>query len=156
MVKHPPAMWETRVRSLDWEDPLEKETATHSSTLAWKILWTEEPGRLQSMESQRVRHNWTTSLYFIEGYLDSWVRKICWRRYRLPTPVFLGFPGGSASKKICLQCRRLGFDPWGGTIPWRRERLPTPVFWPRKFHGLYCPWGHKELDTTEWLSLHFT
>ena len=57
MVKHPPAMWETRVRSLDWEDPLEKETATHSSTLAWKILWTEEPGRLQSMESQRVRHN---------------------------------------------------------------------------------------------------
>ena len=87
--------------------------------------------------------------HFIEGYLDSWVRKICWRRYRLPTPVFLGFPGGSAGKKICLQCRRLGFDPWGGKIPWRRERLPTPVFWPREFHGLYSPWGHKELDTTE-------
>ena len=41
-------------------------------------------------------------------------------------------------------------------IPWRKERLPTPVFWPREFHGLYNPWGHKELDTSERLSLHFT
>ena len=55
MVKHLPAMQETWVRSLGWEDPLEKAMATHSSTLAWKIPWTEEPGRLQSMESQRVR-----------------------------------------------------------------------------------------------------
>ena len=62
-VKHLPAMWKTRVRSLGWEDPLEKETATHSSTLAWKIPW-EEPGRLQSMGSQRVRHDWATSLHF--------------------------------------------------------------------------------------------
>ena len=45
MVKHLPIMWETRVRSLGWGDPLKKEMATHSSTLAWKILWTEEPGR---------------------------------------------------------------------------------------------------------------
>ena len=43
----------------------------------------------------------------------------------------------------------------GGKIPWRREKLPTPVFWPGEFHGLYSPWGHKELDTTEQLSLHF-
>ena len=57
MVKRLPAMWETRVQSLGWEDPLQKEMATHSSTLAWKIPWTEEPGRLQSMGSQRVRHN---------------------------------------------------------------------------------------------------
>ena len=57
MVKHLPAMWETRVRSLGQEDPLEKEMATHSSTLAWKIPWMEEPGRLQSMGSQRVRHD---------------------------------------------------------------------------------------------------
>ena len=40
-------------------------------------------------------------------------------------------------------------------IPWRREQIPTPVFWPREFHGLYSPWSHKELDTTERLSLHF-
>ena len=57
LVKHLPTMRETRVRSLGREDPLEKEMATHSSTLAWKIPWTEEPGRLQSMGLQRVGHN---------------------------------------------------------------------------------------------------
>ena len=62
MVKRLPAVQETRVRFLDSEDPLGKEIATHSSTLAWKIPWTEEPGRLQSMGSQRVRHDWATSL----------------------------------------------------------------------------------------------
>ena len=56
-VKRLPAMWETRVQSLGQEDPLEKEMATHSSTLAWKIPWMEEPGGLQSMGSQRVGHN---------------------------------------------------------------------------------------------------
>ena len=54
MVKCLPAMRETQVRSLGWEDPLEKEMATHSSPLAWKIPWMEEPGRLQTMGSQRV------------------------------------------------------------------------------------------------------
>ena len=57
MVKRLPAMQEIRVRSLGQEDPLEKEMATHSSTLAWKIPWMEEPGRLQSMGSKRVGHN---------------------------------------------------------------------------------------------------
>ena len=57
MVKRLSTMWETQVRSLGWEDPLEKEMAIHSSTIAWKIPWTEEPGRLQSMESQRVGHD---------------------------------------------------------------------------------------------------
>ena len=56
-VKHLPTMRETRVRSLSREVPLEKEMATHSSTLAWKIPWTEEPGRLQSMGSQRTGHD---------------------------------------------------------------------------------------------------
>ena len=55
-VKNPPAMWETWVQSLSQEDPLEEEVATHSSILAWKIQWTEEPGELQSVESERVRH----------------------------------------------------------------------------------------------------
>ena len=64
MVKRLSTMQETRVRSLGWEDPLEKEMATHSSTIAWKIPWTEEPGRLQSMGSQKVRHDWATSLSF--------------------------------------------------------------------------------------------
>jgi len=49
--------------------------------------------------------------------------------------------------------RETWLGPWIGKIPWRRERLPTPVFWPGEFHGLYSPWGHKELDRTEQLSL---
>ena len=56
-VKNLPAMWENRVRSLGREDTLEMEMATHSSILAWKIPWTERPGGLQSMESQRVGHD---------------------------------------------------------------------------------------------------
>ena len=51
--------WETQVQSLGWDDPLEKEMATHSSVLAWRIPWTEEPGRLQSMVLKRVRYNWS-------------------------------------------------------------------------------------------------
>ena len=57
MVKNPPAMQETWVRSLGWEDPLEKGMATHSSILAWRIPWTEEPGGLQSMGLQRVGYD---------------------------------------------------------------------------------------------------
>ena len=57
MLNNLPTMQETRICSLDWEYPLEKGMATHSSILAWKILWTEEPGGLQSMELQRVRHD---------------------------------------------------------------------------------------------------
>ena len=56
-VKRLPTMWETQVQSLGRKDRLEKEMATHSSILAWKIPWTEEPGRLQSMGLQRVRHD---------------------------------------------------------------------------------------------------
>ena len=62
-VKNPPAVQETQetwVQFLDWEDPLEEEMAIHCSILAWKIPWTEEPGGLQSMRSQRVRHAWAT------------------------------------------------------------------------------------------------
>ena len=64
MVKRLPEIQKTRVQSLGQEGPLEKEMATHSSTLAWKIPWTEEHGRLQSMGLQRVRHGWATSLSF--------------------------------------------------------------------------------------------
>ena len=62
MVKRLSTMRETQVQSLGWEDPLEKEMAIHSRTIAWKIPWTEKPGRLQSMGSQRVGHNLATSL----------------------------------------------------------------------------------------------
>ena len=63
MVKNLPAMQETGVRSLGWEDALEKEMATHSSILAWRIPWTEEPGGQQSMGLQRGRHNLETNTF---------------------------------------------------------------------------------------------
>ena len=78
MVKPLSTIRETRVRSLGREDPLEKEMATHSSILAWRIPWTEEPGGLQSMGSQRVRDNWATSL-------PSWKILLQWS-------FFYGFP----------------------------------------------------------------
>ena len=94
MVKHLPTMRETQLQSLGWEDLLEKEMETHSSILAWKFPWTEEPGRLQSMGSQRVGHDWATYDYeaslmaqliknlaaIQETHFDSWVGKIHWRR----------------------------------------------------------------------------
>ena len=95
-------MWETRVQSLGWEDPLEKGKATHSS--------------------------------------------------------ILGFPCGSAGKESAYNVRDQGLIPgFGRSLPFPREgkSYPTPVFWPGEFHGLYSPWGRKESDITERLSLHF-
>ena len=72
LVKNPPAIQETWVRFLDWEDSLEKGSATHSSILAWRIPWTEEPGRLQSTGSQRVGHDWATFTFIsIESMMPS-------------------------------------------------------------------------------------
>ena len=71
----------------------------------------------------------------------------------------LGLPEGLCWQRICLQCRKPGFDPWIGKITWRREWLPAPVIWPGESHGQrslagYCPWGHK--DMTEWLTTFTT
>ena len=70
-VRNPPAMWTTCVQSLGWEDTLEKGMATRSSILAWRISWTEKPGGLQSMGSQRVRHNWATFTSLSSQYIFS-------------------------------------------------------------------------------------
>ena len=86
MVRCLPAMRETHVWSPCPEDPLEKEMATYSSTFAWKIPWTEEPGRLQSMRSQRIGHDWATSPSFTS---KSW---IC------PSPTFVP----SSKPPLCL------------------------------------------------------
>ena len=69
-VKRLPTMWETQVQSLGREDLLEKEMATHSSILAWKIPWTEKPGRLQSMRLQRVGHDFTFTFFSLYLYKD--------------------------------------------------------------------------------------
>ena len=70
-VKNLPSMWETWVQSLDQEDPLEKEMATDSSILVWEIPWTEEPGGLQSMGSQRVRHHWATNSFKFQFHRET-------------------------------------------------------------------------------------
>ena len=143
MVKNPSAMQETQVQLLGQEDPLEKEMATHSSILAQRILWTEEPGGLQSMGSQTVRHDLVTKPPPPYRYACIYI-------------FIMSFPGGFSGEEPACQCRRCErckFSPWMRKIPWRRERLPTPAFWPEEFHGLYSLWGHKESDTMEQLSL---
>ena len=72
-----------------------------------------------------------------ETPFSSWVRNICWRRDRLPTPIFLGFPGGSAGKESAYSVGDLASTPGLGRSPWRREWLSIPLFWPGEFHGLY-------------------
>ena len=98
---------------------------------------------------------WKICLQCRRPWFDPWVGKIPWRRDRLRTPVFSGFPGGSAGKESPCSVGDLDSIPGLGRSP-GRERLPTPVFWPGEFHGLYGPWGCKESDTTEWLSLSQT
>ena len=167
-VKNLLAMPETWVQSLGWEDLLEKEMATHSSILAWKIPWTAKPGRLQSMGSQRVGHDLGTSLHFtrfvitftaavtVQSDFGAQENKIC-DNLRILFWTSLMAQGSPDGKSLCQQCRRPYLDPWVGKIPWRRKRQPTPVFLPGKSHGQkslvgYSPWGCKELDTTERLS----
>ena len=96
-VKNLHAVQETQVRFLDWEDPLEKGMATHSSILAWRIPWMEEPGGLQSMGSQRVGHNWATYTYIS----------------KLSFPIFsIGREGFQRHMLCCLSWKMLLFISW--------------------------------------------
>ena len=74
---------------------------------------------------------------------------------RLPTPVILGFPCGSAGKESAHNAGRPGFNPWVGKIPWRRERLPTAVFWPGEFHGLYSQSMGSQRVGHNWVTFTF-
>ena len=112
-IKRLPAMQEIQIQSLGWEDPLEKEMATHSSILAWRIPWTEEPGGLQStgVTKSRTRLNDFTFTFNFR-----WLR----------------------GKEFACQFwrhRRRVFDPWVGKIPWRRKWQTNAIFLPGKFHG---------------------
>ena len=95
LVENGPVMQETLVWYLCWEDSLEKGMATHSSILAWKIPWTEEPGGLQSMGSQRVRHEWAAKpLWDIDNVLEflkiwSWIL-LCFQRCYLTSYFYFG------------------------------------------------------------------
>ena len=91
MVKCLSTMRETWVQSLGQEDPLEKEMAIHSSTIVWKISWTEEPGRLESMGSQRVRHDWaiSLSLSLMEALYIGTNSDWNWRKWRKPLTILV-------------------------------------------------------------------
>ena len=104
MVKNPPAMQETRVRSLGQEDPLEKGMATHSSILAWRIPWTEETGRLLFMGSQRVRHDQATNVFTF-----MWI----WAAILANTKEYANHQTIHSSPmlvKLCLKSCMLGFS----------------------------------------------
>ena len=93
---------EMQVRSLSLEDPLEEGMATHSGILAWRIPWTEEPGGLQSIGSQRVRYDFSDLA-------------------RMHVSPVVGFCGGFGGKESTCQYRRCRFDSWVRKIPWRRK-----------------------------------
>ena len=95
LVTNPPAMQETLVQSLGWEDPLEEGRATHSSILAWRILWTEEPGGLLSMRSPRVRHK-----------LSDLACMNALEKEMVTAPVIL--PGESQRQRSLVGCRLWG------------------------------------------------
>ena len=111
----------------------------------------ESKGFIQKMSpfSSGINHN----LRLQASLIAQLVKKIHWRRDRLSPSIFLAFPCGSAGKKSACIAGDLGSRPGLGRSSGERERLPPPVFWPGEFHGLYSPWGGKELDTTEWVSL---
>ena len=134
MVKRLPTVRETCVQSLvreeEEQDLLDKKMATHCSILVWKIPWTEKPGRLQSMGSQRVRQDWVTWLSL------SFISLVVQMVKRLPI------------------IRETWVQSWVGKISWRRKWQPIPVLLPGKSHGQrslvgYSPWGCKESDMTE-------
>ena len=96
MVKNPPAMLETWVRSLGWEDPLKEGVPTHSSILAWRIWWTENPGGLQFMESKGVRYDWAANTTIINATTATSYLWFCSVAKWCPTlcyPVDCGTPG---------------------------------------------------------------
>ena len=164
MVKNLPAMWETLVWFLGWEDPLQKGMTAHSSSLAWRIPWTEESGGLKSMGSQRVGHDWATKTHTHNfkspeepkcDLVHVWLCiELRWRWLENKCYVYMTSLWVSArvSWDGEREKYRPRFDPWVGKIPWRRAWQPTPVFLLGESHGQrslagYSPWGLKELGT---------
>ena len=122
-IKDSPAMHETCVRSLGWEDPLKKGMTTHSSIFAWKIPWTEEPGGLQSMgsHSQTWLSNWHTIHVSQASQIALVVKNLL----------------DNAGRH-----KRLGFNPWVWKGPWRGAVHSSILAWRIPWTGLWGPWGH--------------
>ena len=140
---------------LGWEDLLEKEMAIHSSTLAWKIPWMEEPGRLQSMWSQRVRHNWATSISLSLKYLSIQLLLILFKHTLCPSIVHScpekgGFPGGSRVKNPPANAGDTGSISGSGISPGEGNGYPLQYCCLETSHGQrslvgHSPWGPKRV-----------
>ena len=144
-------MRKTRVQSLDREDSLEKEMATHSSILAWRISWTEEPGRLQSTGSQRVRHDWVTSLHFFtSAVLTS--HKIV--PNMLPDNQDCRASLVAELVKNPLEMRETWVQSLGWVDPLEYGIATHSSILAWRIHGRYRSWGCKDLDTTERILLN--
>ena len=157
MVKNPRAMQETQVWSLGWEDPLEMRTTTHSSILAWRILWTEELCGLQSMGSQRVGYDWVTFTFSVYLGLKSNMEKamaphssnLAWKIPWMEEPGRLQSMGSLRVRHDWVTSLSLFTF-----IHWRRKWQPTPVFLPWESQGwgslVGCRlWGRTESEMTE-------
>ena len=148
--------------TLGWEDLLEKKMATHSSILAWKIPWTEEPVGYSPWGHKEL--DMTERLHF---KLWDWPIP---RKIRCMTAIHLirkgisyvlshGLPRWCSGKESACQCKRCRFDPWIRKIPWSRKWQLALVFLSGKFHGQkslasYSPWGRKKSDMTEHTHTH--
>ena len=135
-----PTRWETQVQSLSWEGPLEKEMATHSSILAWKISWREEPGGLQSMGLQWVRHDWATNTYLLRPYSvthSTLARLVCCAQGQL------------GCSEMSLWCHNTGILPSGtdlhSTLPMCQK---TALVWETPWAACLLP-----LSEAVWLRL---
>ena len=133
-------MRETQVQFLGREDPLEKEMAIHSRTLAWKIPWTEETDRLQSMGSQRTGHDWVTSLTHLDMFreeADLGLAFLVPQRLKCMPPMqetqvwSLGLEDPLEKETVTHSSILTWKNPWTGSL------------------AGYSPWGHKELNSTE-------
>ena len=132
MLKNLPEVQETWIWSLGQEDPLEKGMATHSNIPAWRTPWTEEPGGLESMGSQKVRHNWATELNWTE----------------LVAQMVKNLPAMRETQVWSLGWEDLlekGMAAHSNILAWR-------IPWTEKLVG-YSQWGHKESDMTEQLTV---
>ena len=164
-VKSSFAMRETWVQSLGQEDPLEKGMATHSSILAWRIPWAEEPGGLQSLGSQRVRHDWATNTLTVD-LLPGWpVQRPCTWPLRPELPVQKGCADSSAWQAMCRKAAPNTSIPEGCSGPgaevlhwalhsvWRGQlALPgelCPQSWAFSFSAL-CPGEHRSPVCLPW------
>ena len=174
-------MWETWVWSLGWEDPLEKEQLP--TPVFWPGEFHGQRS-LAGYSPWGCSRTWLSGFHFHANLVLVALLLMCsqglfiprfintnnvhrdisrmgplWRDILVPMLHLLsehfitGLPLWLSWWRIHLQCGSPGFNPWVED-PLRREMLPTPVFWPGEFHGLYSPWGGKESDMTEGLSLH--